>query len=106
MLHKFQLDIPYHQTIRRTYITVCLYSNKLMNQIYFSYRVKFGSMDIVQHLNYSGAYHFAWLAPLLLLFYFHMPKFRKLRMIHLLKFQQRLCLGCKISNCGNIVKKN
>ena len=60
--------------------------------------------DIVQHLNYSGAYHFAWLVPLLLLFYFHMPKFRKLRMIHLLKFQQRLCLGCKISNYGNIVK--
>ena len=61
--------------------------------------------DIVQHLNYSGAYHFAWLVPLLLLFYFHMPKFRKLHMIHLLKFQQRLCLGCKhILNYGNIVK--
>ena len=59
----------------------------------------------MQHLNYSGAYHFAWLAPLLLLFYFHMPKFRKLHMIHLLKFQQRLCLGCKhILNYGNIVK--
>ena len=36
-----------------------------------------------------------------------MPKFRKLHMIHLLKFQQRLCLGCKnILNYGNIVKEN